>query len=369
MISSTRRRRIQINRLGRSVNMRLSIKNGSWLLFFILLSVYIIIIVFVFNLLIFSNRGNSFDDNNNYPTPKPVKIYLDSSSMFQTGRLDRFGTGKIDYLLDQQNDCNNMHEDLLEDDVPCLAINRVGSMCSYDDMILHYPKCRTMITNDEFCEESSYDVRGYYSSAMKNSVYLPLGPRYDSWEALEAIMNTNGSTIVSSSQRKYAFNAIFSKSTSAERSTVADVIQKEGNTLSSFVNIAEYWEADPNNPDNDLTDTTTYMQALLDSTFTLAPSGHNPECFRLYEAVETGSIPVISLGKDYSRHSCKDSLIHWLDSPIIVLDDWNNAIPTLQKLMSDPEALDQRQAELRSWYDQYMRNTVREFESFLLDER
>jgi hypothetical protein len=235
-------------------------------------------------------------------------------------------------------------------------------------MIRQYPKCKTMLTNDENCADNRYDARGYYSSTMTDMTYLPLGPRYDTWEALNAL-NHNGSSIAASSQRKYAFNAIFATSTNSVLSTLADIIQKEGNNLSSFVKISSAWYPDPNNSLNDSVDTTTYMQVLLESTFTLAPSGHNPECFRLYEAVEAGSISVISLDKHYREHRCINSLSHWLDSPIVVVESWNEVIPTLQKLLEEPEALDMRQADLRAWYDQYMRNAVTNFESFLLCEK
>jgi hypothetical protein len=40
--------------------------------------------------------------------------------------------------------------------------------------------------------------------------------------------------------------------------------------------------------------TDDYMQVVLDSVFTLSPAGHNPECFRLYEAMEAGSIPILT---------------------------------------------------------------------------
>jgi hypothetical protein len=44
-------------------------------------------------------------------------------------------------------------------------------------------------------------------------------------------------------------------------------------------------------------------------------------------------------------------------------------IPTLQKLLEEPEALDVRQENLLAWYDQYMRSAVTNFESFLLSEK
>ncbi len=128
-----------------------------------------------------------------------------------------------------------------------------------------------MHTNDERCDDNRYEARGFYSSAMADMNYLPLGPRYDSWHAISSFIIENGSVIAASSQRKYTFNAIFTKSTNIGRSILDDEIQKEGNNLSSFVHITDTWAHDPNNPANDLIDTTTYMQGLVYSVFTCCP--------------------------------------------------------------------------------------------------
>ena len=291
-----------------------------------------------------------------------------AQSIFHSGLLRRFGTGRVDYILEEKNESDCQYNGFAkQQDGPCLAINYfTNPSCSYGDVIRQYPNCKTMLTNDEFCEDNRYDARGYYSSTMMDMTFLPLGPRYD---AFEALISQNQSAIAASSSRRYVFNAIFSESTSAGRSILADIIQEEGNnSLASFVQIAEYWQPDPNNPLNDLLDTTTYMQVLSESIFTLAPAGHNPECFRLYEAVEAGSIPVVSLDKDYRKHECKDSLSHWLDSPIVIINSWDEVFPTLQNLLEDPKALDKRQADLRVWYDHFMSSAVQDFESFLLSE-
>ena len=302
-----------------------------------------------------------------------VKIYAfgtrgkKAQSFFHSGLLLRFGTGRVKYVFEQRDDCNN--SEIETQDSSCLAVNYFANpLCSYDSMRNHYSMCKTMLTNDENCSDNRYDARGYYSSTMTDMTYLPLGPRYDSWDAMVALMNQNGSVIAASSQRKYAFNAIFSISTHSGRSILAEEVQKEGNNLPSFIRLPSVWKPDPNNPSNDSVDSTTYMQVLLDSVFTLAPAGHNPECFRLYEAVEAGSIPVISLDTDYKQHKCKDSLSHWLDSPIVIVESWSEVIPTLQKLLEEPEVLDMRQADLRAWYNQYMSSAVYDFESFLLSE-
>jgi len=308
------------------------------------------------------------------PASTPVTIYfigtwgMRAQSIFHTGLIDRYGTGRVEYIFEHKPDCQ-YSELTKQHDGPCLAINYFEfKKCSLNDMIRQYPECKTMLTNDENCADNRYDARGYYSSKMTGMTYLPLGPRYDSWEALN-VLRQNGSIIAASSQRKYAFNAIFAENTHVVRTSLADILQREGTSLSSFVKISSAWRPNPNDDLNDLVETSTYMQVLLESTFTLAPSGHNPECFRLYEAVEAGSIPVISLDKHYRDHECKDSLFHWLDSPIVIVESWNEVIPTLQKLLEEPEALDVRQENLLAWYDQYMRSAVTKFESFLLSEK
>ncbi len=282
------------------------------------------------------------------------------------GHLDRFGSGRIEYILEQRdNDCKHSGATALQDDF-CLAVDYItNEECSYDQMTLNYSTCKSMLTNDEFCADNRYDARGYYSSALADKAYLPLGPRYDAWEAFGVLMNQNV-PIMPASQRKYAFNAIYSLSTNEGRAVLEEVIQKEGGSLSSFVQISPEWVQNPNSAANPLADTTTYMQVLLDSIFTFAPAGHNFECFRMYEAVEAGSIPVISIDKDYREHRCKDSLSHWMDSPIIIVESWDEVIPTLQRMLEHPEELDKRQADLRAWYEKYMRSAVENFESFLL---
>jgi len=325
--------------------------------------------------LLTKSTTQAFDDLEHPSSATPVTIYSfgkhgkKAQSIFHTA-VHRFGTGRVDYILEEKSDCE--YSGLAtQQDGPCLAINYFANpKCFYGDMIRQYPTCKTMLTNDENCDDDNrYDARGYYSSKMIDATYLPLGPRKDSWDAYQMLMNQNGSAIAASSQRKYAFNAIFTKSTHAGRSILADVLQMDDNSLSSFVQITDTWQPDPNNNSNDLLDSKSYMKVLLESTFTLAPAGHNPECFRLYEAVEAGSIPVISLDKDYRQHKCKDSLSHWLYSPVVIVESWNEVIPTMQKLLEEPEALDKRQEDLRVWYEQFMRSAVHDFESFLLSEK
>jgi hypothetical protein len=104
-----------------------------------------------------------------------------------------------------------------------------------------------------------------------------------------------------------------------------------------------------------------YVTLLATSQFTLSPTGHNPECFRLlYEAMEAGSIPVVVLDDEYIHHdACPNALRPLLleqdattatdnnanASPFLfVLPNVTSSEATLQRLRADPVALDQRQA-------------------------
>ena len=113
------------------------------------------------------------------------------------------------------------------------------------------------------------------------------------------------------------------------------------------------------------------MRALLESVFTLTPAGRNPESFRLYEAIEAGSIPImvyhdLHQGEQYglSSFNCREALRYWYDAPIVVLKSWNDLYPTVRTLMEDLEKLDEMQNRLREWYDGFMGRVIRDFEDY-----
>merc|ERR1712194_574380 len=128
--------------------------------------------------------------------------------------------------------------------------------------------------------------------------------------------------------------------------------------------------------------TNHYTEVLLDSVFTLSPVGVNPESHRLFEAVEAGSIPVmvrdemLNKAPQLSAHGhpikeakyvhCEGSLLHWLEAPIVILESWDELLPTIKGLMQDVGALDEMQTRLRQWYAEYMTGVVRVFEDYML---
>ncbi|KAL7554699.1 hypothetical protein ACHAWF_018373 [Thalassiosira exigua] len=304
-------------------------------------------------------------------TPVTVNIYLtlekrdlrfddnfnEALSIFKTGLLERYGTGRVQYAVTERaecnRDCNSDRPEPLVHQAPCLAVTRWAPKmyCDVYQLKCSYPSCKTMVTNDEFCHTTTlpYDSREYYTSERSDMGYLPIGPR-----------------------------------TNADRKNLALIIEKKGSTKKRpiFTAMAEQWHRDANDEQSEQVTTDDYIKVVLDSVFTLSPAGHSPECFRLFEAVEAGTIPVMSRAdlhgehhpeayrrREYRHapHPCKDSLQHWYDAPIVVLDSWRDLYPTVERLMEDPVELDRIQSNLRSWYKGYMCKVMADFEDFILD--
>lgn len=99
-------------------------------------------------------------------------------------------------------------------------------------------------------------------------------------------------------------------------------------------------------------DVNQWREVLLNSDFTLSPPGHNPECYRIFEAAEAGSIPVF-VRSAMETSACPRSLDYMVNMPKIVLDD----IRELRKLTSySANQIKQMRLDLRDWYDSFMKN-------------
>ncbi len=318
--------------------------------------------------------------------------YNPATSVFRTDVLRRYGTGRVQFTLHERAECNlectnseEPHPSVVAPD-PCLAVTRYRRElhCDQEHVRCTYPHCKTMLANDEMCEAASlpFDVRQYYTTngPQQHRGYLPLGPRWDSWLSFQKIQQEVGRdqfVIPPSSERKLAFNAVFSRSTNIKRQKLANMIEVEGPTLKFpiFSSMAKEWSLNSNSNSTEQLHTDDYMRVVLDSVFTLTPAGHNPECFRMFEAVEAGSIPILIRDDMYGRrhpdyhdipHPCTNALLHWYGAPIIVLDSWDDLYPTVERLLADSAGLDDLQRRGRHWYDEYMRMIVAKFEDIFL---
>ena len=72
-----------------------------------------------------------------------------------------------------------------------------------------------------------------------------------------------------------------------------------------------------------------YIKSLSQSDLTLNPVGKNTECYRIYEAISYGSVPVIedvmtpgNCGKSQSSGVFPLRLLKELEAPVIYIKDW-----------------------------------------------
>jgi len=339
------------------------------------------------------SQSSSFDPTSHIILPrndKTITVYLvaipknppnPTYSIFETRTLELYGSGRFDYDVKQRTRCDTTcTRPLLPDPTSPLCIAAASERtCSEELMRCNYPRCKIMVIGDENCRASArgdYDVRNYHTATyrQRDNGYLPLGPRLDSWKSYQTIQSEDEEFAMKpSSRRTYAFNAIFSKNTNDGRAELAEVLEGRGIIGDDFphpvfASIASEWERNVNSRRTEQLPNRDYVAALLDSVFTLSPAGHNPECYRLFEAIEAGSIPVLveaDTTTEYVGRWCRDPLHHWRDAPVLVLDAWEDVFPAVERLMEDGDALDEMQINVLVWYEEYMRRVVREFEDFM----
>jgi hypothetical protein len=133
-----------------------------------------------------------------------------------------------------------------------------------------------------------------------------------------------------------------------------------------------------------------YITTMKDTQFAPCPAGGSAETYRLFEALETGAIPVL-----VRQSSDRDFLSQWEGYPGPVLDSWSELKAYLQSmgvrtsvhtLTTDGEVdaeigvedqvedqvevnnrLDQLQRDIRVWYEAFKTKTKRRINDRLFD--
>lgn len=100
-----------------------------------------------------------------------------------------------------------------------------------------------------------------------------------------------------------------------------------------------------------------YSATMEDSIFAPCPAGNSPETIRLYDALESGCIPV-SLNHEFLV-SC-DALGELGTPPFILLSSWNEFPAFLeqmkQKMATSPEEIQQMQNNCIIWWEKYKKH-------------
>ncbi|KAH8031869.1 hypothetical protein HPB51_021058 [Rhipicephalus microplus] len=105
----------------------------------------------------------------------------------------------------------------------------------------------------------------------------------------------------------------------------------------------------------------SYLLALKLSDVTLNPAGKNPECYRIYEALEFGSLPVLEDRTVSPGCASADDangtfrLLKKHKAPLVFVKNWTlELMPVLEReiTMKPQERVDRRQA-IVSWYSSF----------------
>ncbi|XP_071961655.1 ribitol-5-phosphate xylosyltransferase 1-like [Antedon mediterranea] len=115
-----------------------------------------------------------------------------------------------------------------------------------------------------------------------------------------------------------------------------------------------------------------YKRGLATSDFTLNPVGVNTECYRLYEAMSYGSIPIVedavTEGECDRNGNSPLRLLRKMNAPFIYIKDWNQLPDILKNLDANANDVVQKRQEIVKWYRWFKQETNQHFLSVLRDK-
>lgn len=121
-----------------------------------------------------------------------------------------------------------------------------------------------------------------------------------------------------------------------------------------------------------------YLKVLAHSDLTLNPVGMNPECYRIYEALSYGSIPVIedvlTPGNCGNSSGFSVSAPHRLlkseKAPVIFIKDWQKELPTIldKEAKMTLEQKSKRRKDVLLWYENFKAKMRKRFVSVIQEK-
>jgi hypothetical protein len=168
---------------------------------------------------------------------------------------------------------------------------------------------------------------------------------------------------VAASERTYVWSFLGEMSKASRPDVARELSRVEPHFLFSTDRLAGWtiYNATPDGPRR--LPRETCAEILSQSTFAPAPMGNaHTECFRTYEALEAGAIPILEkrLTLDYYR-----TLLG--EHPIPTVRSWREARRLVMELIQQPARLDELQAECMTWWQNFKQSYSREVCEFLME--
>lgn len=231
-------------------------------------------------------------------------------------------------------------------------------------------------TGDEGCRckvEScgaiqNVQFRQYYSSHYRTwarahgkseAIWHPLGPRYE-------FGTISREKVRPPEHRRLLFNMIVSPTSRARKQLYAalkqSVHQGAFGKYEVYLRMTPEWRPSLNGAG--YVSVPEYKELLLNSIFTLCPIGHNPEQFRIFEAMEGGSIPVFSRA-EIATHKCQNALGPFEGTPVLFVHNWQQLPAQLVDIVNNPARLAELYQRFQAWVENFWHNTTDRFECVL----
>ena len=263
------------------------------------------------------------------------------------------------------------------------------------DLVQYYDSKQPTLTQANQSTDHGDEDAMYIEKPMI-PLYFPLGARYELPPEPE---------FVPSSDRRFMFNLVVSEATAYSRKAWRRLAQLEWCQAAQqrfkkecFVHSVRQWHMNPAAPTKlsleeqnvmvgtspNAVSTADFATVVGQSMFTLSPKGHNVECFRVWEAAEHGSIPVVDVSEDVTtyinqngtgkgrrrqrqEHQCWRSLAPFYDTsaPFLFVKSKADAWKQMAELVAQPHILDARAAAVRAWHTQTMRTFSMQLEDLL----
>ena len=130
-----------------------------------------------------------------------------------------------------------------------------------------------------------------------------------------------------------------------------DLIHQNENLKPHFINKTSSFAS------GESLDTEKYYGILHDSIFIMVPHGYlHPESYRLYEALESGCVPIIE-----NPHNFYNNFLP--KNPLIKINLWKESSEIIKKLFNDKNKLKEKSDEINLWWKNYKKNLQNQFKS------
>lgn len=310
------------------------------------------------------------------------------TSLFRHNLINKYGSGKFTFKVSNTTVCKKTDYSIFMVHFVKCCVSKLDAKKLIKKGIATHDV--TIVTGDEYCllKASLPHYRQYFTSTvgyistrpmtltstfsqeisvdqeLRVPLYFPLGPRTE-FTLIEPF------EVKSITSRQYLFNFIGSLSSPSRKllniSLSSFSNQDRDTKLPFFLHTTDRWRRDLTE-ENGYISPLKYRDILIDSIFTLCPYGHNPEAYRIYEACQAGSIPILIKDDiDYNNHRCQNSYQPFIDSkaPFIWLNNWDELYPFLISIQNNHEELEEMSLKVQSWYIDFMTKFSLQFEQIL----